>query len=103
MFGYGRAQKAAALTAAILFVSFTSYKLYEESIPLLFRTGEAQYQHIWPALGVIVFSIAIVAVPTIKLYLQKQRGPAAQAQLTESINDKLGLLAALVGTLFISS
>jgi divalent metal cation (Fe/Co/Zn/Cd) transporter len=27
MFGYGRAQNVAALTAAILFISFTSYKL----------------------------------------------------------------------------
>jgi cation diffusion facilitator family transporter len=101
MFGYGRAQHVAALTAAILFISFTSYKLYEESVPLLFRTGEAEYQHLWLALGVIVLSIAIAAIPMIKLYLQKQRGPAAKAQLTESINDELGLLAALVGTQFI--
>lgn len=101
MFGYGRAQNVAALTAAILFISFTSYKLYEESIPLLFQTGEAEYQNLWLALGVIVLSIAIAAVPMIKLFLQKQRGPAARAQLTESINDELGLLAALVGTLFI--
>lgn len=101
MFGYGRAQNVAALTAAILFISFTSYKLYEESIPRLFQPGEAAYQNLWLALGVIVVSIAIAAVPLIKLYLQKQRGPAAKAQFTESINDELGLLAALVGTLFI--
>lgn len=101
MFGYGRAQNVAALTAAILFISFTSYKLYEESIPRLFQPGEAAYQNLWLALGVILLSIAIAAVPLIKLYLQKQRGPAARAQLTESINDELGLLAALAGTLFI--
>ena len=101
MFGYGRAQNVAALTAAILFISFTSYKLYEESIPRLFQPGEAEYQNLWLALGVVVVSIVIAAVPLIKLYLQKQRGPAAKAQLTESINDELGLLAVLVGTLFI--
>lgn len=39
MFGYGRAQNVVALTAAILFISFTSYKLYEESIPRLFQPG----------------------------------------------------------------
>jgi ferrous-iron efflux pump FieF len=101
MFGYGRAQNVAALTAAILFISFTSYKLYEESIPRLFQPGEAAYQNLGLALGVILLSIAIAAVPLIKLFLQKQHGPAARAQLTESINDVLGLLAALLGTLFI--
>jgi cation diffusion facilitator family transporter len=101
MFGYGRAQNVAALTAAILFISFTSYKLYEESIPRLFQPGETAYQNLWLALGVILLSIAIAAVPLIKLFRQKQRGPAAKAQLTESINDELGLVAALIGTLFI--
>jgi cation diffusion facilitator family transporter len=80
---------------------FTSYKLYEESIPRLFQPGETAYQNLWLALVVIAASIAIEAVPLVKLVLQKQRGPAAKAQLTESVNDELGLLAALAGTLFI--
>lgn len=101
MFGYGRAQNVAALTAAVLFISFTSYKLYEESIPRLFHPGEVAYQNLWLAIGVIVISVAVAAVPLLKLFRQKQRGPAAKAQLTESINDELGLLAALAGTLFI--
>jgi len=101
MFGYGRAQNVAALTAAILFISFTSYKLYEEAIPRLFQAAEADYQNLGLAVGVILLSMGIAAVPFIKLLLQKQRGPAAKAQLAESVNDELGLLAALVGTLFI--
>ncbi|HVP45420.1 MAG TPA: cation transporter [Bryobacteraceae bacterium] len=32
MFGYGRAQNVAALVAATLFISFTSYQLYCEAI-----------------------------------------------------------------------
>ena len=32
MFGYGRAQNVAALVAATLFISFTSYELYREAI-----------------------------------------------------------------------
>ena len=35
MFGYGRAQNVAALVAATLFISFTSYKLFEAVHPLL--------------------------------------------------------------------
>lgn len=101
MFGYGRAQNVAALTAAILFISFTSYKLYEESIPRLFQPGEAGYKNLWLALGVLLLSMLIAAVPLVNLFRQKQRGPAAKAQLTESINDELGLAAALIGTLFI--
>jgi cation diffusion facilitator family transporter len=101
MFGYGRAQNVAALTAATLFISFTSYKLYEEAIPHLFKPGDATYDKLWLALGVTLLSMAIAAIPLIKLLRQKQRGPAAKAQFTESINDELGLLALLIGTLFI--
>lgn len=101
MFGYGRAQNIAALVAATLFISFTSYKLYEESIPRLFKSDEADYQNLWLAIGVIVGSMLIAAVPLIQLYLQKTRGAAAKAQFLESINDELGLIAALIGTLFI--
>jgi len=32
MFGYGRAQNVAALVAATLFISFTSFELYREAI-----------------------------------------------------------------------
>jgi ferrous-iron efflux pump FieF len=101
MFGYGRAQNIAALVAATLFISFTSYKLYEESIPRLFTSEGASYQNLWLAIGVIVVSMIIAAVPLIQLYLQKTRGAAARAQFLESINDELGLVAALIGTLFI--
>ena len=46
MFGYGRAQNAAALVAAMLFISFASYTLFEESIPRLFRPEEPEYTHL---------------------------------------------------------
>ncbi len=101
MFGYGRAQNVAALVAATLFVSFTSFKLYEEAIPKLLRPGETAYQNLWLALGIIVASMIIAAAPLIGLARQKQRGAAAKAQLVELINDELGLAAALAGTLFI--
>jgi cation diffusion facilitator family transporter len=100
-FGHGRAQNVAALVAATLFISFTSYKLYEESIPHLFKARGITYQNVWLAVGVILVSILIAAVPLIQLFLQKQRGAAAKAQFLESINDELGLIAALVGTLFV--
>lgn len=101
MFGYGRTQNVAALVAATLFISFTSYKLYEEAIPRLFTAGEAEYQNLWLAIGVLLASMLIAAVPLVNLYKNKQRGAAATAQLKESINDELGLIAALIGTLFI--
>lgn len=101
MFGYGRTQNIAALVAATLFISFTSYKLYEESIPRLFHPAEGEYQNLGLAVGVMVASILLAAIPLARLFLQKERGPAARAQLVESINDELGLVAALAGTLFI--
>ncbi len=102
MFGYGRAQNVAALVAATLFISFTSFELYKEAIPQLFRPTEAAYQNLNLAIGVLVVSMVIAAAPLVTLFRQKARGAAAKAQLLELLNDELGLLAALVGTLFIS-
>lgn len=102
MFGYGRAQNVAALVAATLFISFTSFELYKEAIPRLFRPTEATYQNLNLAIGVLAVSMVIAAAPLVTLFRQKARGAAAKAQLLELVNDELGLLAALVGTLFIS-
>ncbi|MBI3989650.1 MAG: cation diffusion facilitator family transporter [candidate division NC10 bacterium] len=49
----------------------------------------------------IVASMVIAALPLVRLFMQKERGAAAKAQLMELVNDELGLLAALIGTLFI--
>lgn len=101
MFGYGRAQNVAALVAATLFISFTSYKLFEESIPRLFRLEQPEYNQLWLALIAVLVSMVIAAVPLVALLRQKQRGASARAQLMELVNDQLGLLAALAGTLLI--
>ncbi|MEW6333357.1 MAG: cation diffusion facilitator family transporter [Thermodesulfobacteriota bacterium] len=101
MFGYGRAQNIAALVAATLFISFTSFELYREAIPRLFKTAIPAYQNLPLAIGVLVLSMLIAALPLIKLLRQKRRGAASRAQLMELVNDELGLLAALIGTLFV--
>ncbi len=101
MFGYGRAQNVAALVAATLFISFTSFELYREAIPRLFKPEDAAYQDLYLAIGVVVVSMFIAGIPLIKMLKQKKRGAAARAQLTELFNDELGLIAALIGTLFI--
>ncbi len=101
MFGYGRAQNVAALVAATLFISFTSFKLFEEAIPKLFRPEAATYQNLPLAVGILVASMIIAAAPLLGLVRQRRRGAAATAQLVELVNDELGLLAALVGTFFI--
>lgn len=102
MFGYGRAQYVGALVAAVLFISFTSFELYQEAIPRLFERAESAYQSLELAIGVVVVSMVFAAVPLVTLARQKTRGAAAKAQMLESINDELGLLAALIGTLFIA-
>jgi cation diffusion facilitator family transporter len=101
LFGHGRAQGVAALVAATLFISFTSFKLYEEAIPRLYTHEAAVYQNLPLALGVIAVSMVISAVPFISFLRIKNRGPLAKAQMRELINDELGLVAALAGTLFI--
>lgn len=100
MFGHERGQSVAALVAATLFVSFTSIRLYEESLPRLFGLGHevAPPQRFDLAIGVIVFSMVLAALPILQMLWQKPTGAAAKAQFLELLNDELGLAAALVGT-----
>lgn len=99
MFGYGRAQNVAALVAATLFISFTSFELYRESIPRLIGGETPDYQNIPWAVAVLVGSMLVAAWPLVSLFMEKNRGAAAKAQLMELVNDELGLIAALLGTL----
>jgi ferrous-iron efflux pump FieF len=57
MFGHGRAQNVAALLAATLFLSFTSYKLYEEANPKLFRPASTTHENLPIAIGVLGVSM----------------------------------------------
>jgi cation diffusion facilitator family transporter len=100
-FGYGRAENVAALVAATLFISFTSYELYQEAIPHLFNPVVKEYPNLAWAVGVLVVSMLIAAAPLVTLLRQRTRGAAAHAQMMELFNDELGLLAALVGTLLV--
>ena len=102
MFGHGRAQNVAALLAATLFLSFTSFKLYEEAIPKLFHPASLIHENLSIAIGVLVLSMIIAAAPLVSLIRQRTLGAAAKAQMIELVNDELGLLAALVGTIFIA-
>lgn len=101
MFGHGRAQNVAGLVAAVLFISFTSLRLFEEAIPALFKPHLESHANFPFAIAVIVVSMLLAAVPLVKLARSRDRGAAAKAQLIELRNDQLGLLAALVGTLFV--
>src|SRR5512136_2835813 len=67
MFGYGRAQNVAALVAATLFISFTCFELYREAIPHLLRPEPVAYQNLPLAIGVVIVSMFIAAIPLINL------------------------------------
>lgn len=101
-YGYGRAQHVAALTAATLFISFTSFRLIEEAITRIIRPPTPAYTRLDLAVWVLVISMIVSLVPLGLLAFQRQRGPAARAQLMECLNDELGLLAALVGVIFVA-
>lgn len=63
MFGEGRTQNIAALVAATLFISFTSFELYREALPRLLQPEEATFQNLTLALGIIVASMVLGAIP----------------------------------------
>jgi cobalt-zinc-cadmium efflux system protein len=93
----------AALVAATLFISFTGFRLAEEAVGRLLHPVVPAYSRLGLAVGVLILSMVLSAVPIILLGLQKRPGPAARAQLMESLNDELGLLAALGGALFVAN
>jgi cation diffusion facilitator family transporter len=101
MYGHGRAQNVAALVAATLFISVTSLRLYEEAIPRLWHEASVDHRNLHLVLGVIGISMILAGAPLLQLLKSKARGAAAKAQLMELINDQLGLVAALLGTLFV--
>jgi cation diffusion facilitator family transporter len=100
-YGHGRAQNIAAVVAATLFISFTSFRLYEEAIPKLIWHEHRTYTNMNLVFAVLIVSMVIAAMPLIGLLRQKMKGAAAKAQYLELINDELGLLAALIGSIFI--
>lgn len=89
MFGYGRAQNVAALVAATLFISFTSFELYREAIPRLFEPGEDSYQNLSLAIGVIVLSMFIAAIPLINLFRQKS-GSSSKGTAYRAVQRRTG-------------
>lgn len=101
MFGHGRAQNVAGLTAGVLFIAFTAYKLYEEAIPRLFRAEQATYENLGLAVGTLAVSMVIAGWPLIRLMRAKDRGPAVKAQILGLAKDEIGLVAALTATVFI--
>lgn len=103
MFGYGRAENVAALIAATLFISFTSFELYREAIPRLVSPAAVEHKNLPLVVAVLVGSMLIAAIPLLAVWRQKARGAALKAQLLELVNDQLGLAAALAGTLLIAA
>ncbi len=101
MFGHARAQNVAALVAATLLISFTSFQLYQEAISRLLHPEQLTYQRLPLAAAVLVASMVIEALPLIGLR-NRQSGAAVKAQRLDLVNDELGLLAALIGTGFIA-
>lgn len=101
MFGHGRLQNVAALFAATIFISVTSFKLYDEAIHELFIHPIHHYQHLPYVIAMFMISIIIAAIPIIKILKQKKWDATLKAQFIELINDELSVIAALIGTLFI--
>lgn len=99
--GYGRAQNAAALIAGTLFISFTSYKLYEEAVPRLLNPQAITAHNYNLAFGVIGVTMVLLAIPLFQLWRQESQGAAARAQALEIVNDELSSVAAIIGTLFL--
>lgn len=101
MFGHGRAQSIAGLVAAVLFIAFTAYRLYEEAVPRLFQPEAGRYANLWMAVAVLALSMLVPVIAFLALLRSSGRGAAVRAQMLELLNDELGLIAALGATLLV--
>lgn len=104
MFGYGRSQYVGALVAATLFISFTAFELYREAIShLLAHEAPHRPEHLEVAVGAVAVSMLLGVWPLVVIVRSRSKGAAARAQLLELVNDQLGLVAALAGTVLLAS
>lgn len=105
-FGYGRAQNIAALVAATIFISFTSFETLREAVPRLFEHAGAEVlggSAFAVAIGVLLVSIVVSGIPLFPLLRNKNRSAAEKAQLIEVFNDEMALVAALIGTVLVNA
>lgn len=101
-FGYGRAQNIAALVAATVFISFTSLETLREAIPKLIHPTSTEPHNLGIAIGVLLVSIVVSAIPLLSVIRVKKLGAAEKAQVVECINDEIALVFALGGTLLVA-
>ncbi len=102
-YGYGRAQNVAALAAATIFISFTALEAFRESMNKLFGGQASEYSNLTLAIVVTLIALVISAFPLVKIWRGQEKGAASRAQFTESINDEIALLAALIGILLVAN
>lgn len=74
-----------------------------ESTNKLFGGEASDYSNLTLAIVVTLIAIVISAFPLAKIWRAKEKGAAARAQLVESINDEVSLLAALAGILLVAN
>jgi divalent metal cation (Fe/Co/Zn/Cd) transporter len=88
MFGHARAENVAALVAATLFISLTGVNLYVEAVPRLFDPQPAVHHGLGLAVGVLVGSMLLAAVPLVALLRRRnaarRRGPSSPSWSTTS-------------------
>jgi ferrous-iron efflux pump FieF len=102
VFGHARAQNLAALVGATLLIGFTTFQVYREAIPLLWRPHDPE-RNLWFAVAVLLVSMVISAWPLVGLLRHRERGPTAKAQMVDLLNDQLSLLTGVVGLLFVAA
>lgn len=96
-FGHGRGENLAAVVIALLIVFFIASELIRESVGALQETRPPPTQP-FLAVGVLVASAALILWPLVLARRDMHKhGGVVRAQAVESLNDMLGVLAALGG------
>ncbi len=101
-FGHGRAQFVAAVAAATIFITVTSLEGFRQAVPALLAGPRPPPGDVRFPLLVLVASLGLSFVPLAKLLHDRRQGiwgATSQAQLTETINDILALIAAIAGVI----
>lgn len=100
-FGHGRGENLAAITVAVLVVTFVAAELVRHAVGALQR-GSAPVEQPLLAIGVLAGSAVLMLWPLMLARRDMHRHEGVvRAQAVESLNDLLGVLAALAGVGFV--
>lgn len=99
-FGHLRMRNIVSLIVAVSFITVTSFQIFREAIPRLFRPAKLEHPEI--ALYVLGFSFLVNLIPLGLILAGGRREITLKTALYDNINDEITIIASLIGVWAVS-